>query len=83
MLDRLYRINKGLSAAQRNDFSWWKDKWGAKMLEQHGEEWPGVFAEWVQRVLTDFGDGVGNAFSLFVHAETRRCFDGELALQVP
>ena len=53
------------------------------MLEEHGAEWGCVFAEWVQRVINDVGDGIGNSFSLFVHAETRRCFDGALVLQVP
>ena len=56
----------------------------AKLLEEHGgEDWPGVFAECAQRVLTDVEDGIVHAFSLFVHAETRRCFDGALVLQVP
>ena len=83
VLDRLSRLGQGLSGAQRNDFGWWKESWDAKMLEEHGAEWGCVFAEWVQRVINDVGDGIGNAFSLFVHAETRRCFDGALVLQVP
>ena len=41
--------------------------------------WARVVAEWVQKVLA----GVGNAFSLVVHAETRRCFHDVVALQVP
>ena len=53
------------------------------MLEEYGPEWARVFAEWVQKVLADFENGVGNAFSLFVHAETRRCFHDVVALQVP
>ena len=83
VLDRLARLGRGLSPAQRNDFSWWKDAWDAKMLEHHGEVWPEVFAGWVQRVLDDNEAGVVNAFSLFVHAETRRWFDGEPGLRVP
>ena len=83
VLDRLSRLGQGLSPAQRNDFGWWKESWDAKMLEEHGAEWGCVFAEWVQRVINDVGDGIGNSFSLFVHAETRRCFDGALVLQVP
>ena len=51
------------------------------MLEEHGENWGGVFAEWAQRVLKDVEDGIGNAFS--VHAETRRCFSEAVVLQVP
>ena len=83
ILDRLARIGQGLSPAQKNDFSWWKDAWDAKMLQEHGDDWPGVFAGWTQRVLADCEDGWGNAFSMFVHSETRRCFDGTVALRVP
>ena len=53
------------------------------MLEEHGENWGGVFAEWAQRVLKDVEDGIGNAFPLAAHAETRRCFSDAVALQVP
>ena len=53
------------------------------MLEEYGAEWARVFAEWVQKVLADFENGVGNAFSLFVHGETRRSFHDLEALQVP
>ena len=53
------------------------------MLEEHGAEWGRVFAESTQKVLLDFENGVGNAFSLFVHGETRRCFHDVEALQVP
>ena len=83
VLDRLVRSCGGLSPAQKNEFTWWKDAWDAKMLEEHGDEWVRVFAEWIQKVLDDFETGVANAFSLFVHAETRRCFDEVVALQVP
>ena len=83
VLDRLSRVGQGLSGAQKNDFGWWKNSWDAKMLEEHRDGWPGVFAEWVQRVLKDIVDGTGNAFSLFVHAETRRCVSEAVALQVP
>ena len=83
VLDRLFRSCGGLSPAQKNDFAWWKDAWDKQMLEEYGAEWARVFAEWVQKVLADFENGVGNAFSLFVHAETRRCFHDVVALQVP
>ena len=65
VLDRLARLGQGLSAAQRNDFSWRKDEWDAKMLEQYGEKWPEVFAGWVQQLLEKNEAGAGNAFSLF------------------
>ena len=83
VLDRLGRLGQGLSPPQRNDFRWWKEAWDAKMLEHHGDKWPEVFAGWVQRILDDHETGMGNAFSLFVHAETRRCFDTAPALRVP
>jgi hypothetical protein len=83
VLDRLSRLCQGLSAAQQNDFSWWKQTWDESMAEHHGENWPKTFAELVQRILDDFGNGVSNAFSVFVHAETRRCFHNHLAVQVP
>ena len=83
VLDRLVRSCGGLSPAQRNDFSWFKDAWDKVMLDEHHDEWPGVFAGWVQKVITDKENGVGDAFSLFVHSETRRCFDGAVALTVP
>ena len=83
VLDRLARIGAGLSGGQRNDFSWWKDAWDGKMLEEHGENWPAVFAGWVQRVLDESEGGASNAFSIFVHSETRRCFEDQLALRVP
>ena len=35
VLDRLPRLGQGISAAQRNDFMWFKDTWDTKMLEEH------------------------------------------------
>ena len=83
VLDRLARLGQGLSAGQRNDFSWFKEAWDANMLQQYEEKWPEVFAGWVQQLLGKNEAGVGNAFSLFVHDETRRCFDGLPVLRVP
>ncbi len=83
VLDRMARLGHGLSAAQKNDFNWWKDNWDAKLLEEHGGEWPRIFAEWMQKLLQDVDGGAGNAFSIFVHSETRRTLHDKLALQVP
>ena len=83
MLDRLARLGAGLSAPQKNDWLWFKEAWDQNMLDVHGEDWGGVFAGWMQRLLNDADVGVSNAFSLFVHAETRRCFDGLPLLSVP
>jgi hypothetical protein len=83
LLDRLSRIGQGLSAPQRNDFVWFKNAWDARMSEEHGDGWPHVLAGWVQNILNDFEVGTGNAFSVFVRAETIRNFSETLALQVP
>ena len=53
------------------------------MLEEHKADWGGKFASWVQGVLNSMDEGVNNAFSLFVNAETRRVLDKAPALMVP
>ena len=83
VLDRLARLGQGLSPAQKNDFKWFKEAWDARMLQENGDNWPELFMGWMQRLLGENEDGVGNAFSVFVHNETRRCFDGVSALRVP
>ena len=84
VLDRIARsCGQGLSPAQKNDHAWWKDAWDAKMLGEHGDDWPEVFAGWMQRVIADCEGGVSNSFSLFVQSETHRCLEGTLALRVP
>ena len=83
VLDRLARLGLGLSPAQKNDFSWFKEAWDARMLEEHGDSWPETFMGWMQGLWGKNEAGVGNAFSVFDHDETRRCFDGVLGLRVP
>ena len=83
VLDRLSRLGQGLSPAQRNDFIWFKDAWDARMLQEHGDIWPETFMGWTQRLLGENGTGKANAFFVFDHNETRRCFVGVLALRVP
>ena len=83
VLNRLARLGQGLSPEQRNDFSWFKEAWDACMLQEHGGSWPETFMGWMQRLLGENEAGVGNACSVFVHNETRRCFDGVSALRVP
>ena len=80
VLDRLSRLNAGLSAGQRNDWQWFKDAWDKAMLIEYKDEWPETFATWIQEVLMD---SRSNAFSIFVYGETCRVFDGAAALQVP
>ena len=84
VLDRLARLGQGLSPGQRNDFSRFKDAWEARMLEEYGDSWPDTFMGWMTRLLGENEAGVGNAlFPVFVHRETRRCFDGVPGLRVP
>jgi len=80
VLDRLARLNAGLSAGQQNDWQWFKDAWDSKMVAEHKAKWADVFSGWVQGVLDD---ARSNAFSCFVHSETLRVFPGMAALQVP
>ena len=83
VLDRLARQGSGLSPAQKNDWVWWKEEWDARMVQEHRENWGETFAEWMQAVLDQLDKGLGNAFSVFVYDETRRCFDGVPALRAP
>ena len=80
VLDRLARLQAGLSPGQRNDWQWFKEAWDKAMVTQHGADWPEMFATWMQEVLTDKRS---NALSTFVYNETCRVFQGTAALQVP
>ena len=80
VLDRLARIRAGLSAGQKNDWSWFKEAWDKEMVKEHGANWASLFAKWMQNVLDDESS---NAFSKFVYNETCRVFHGTAALQVP
>ena len=81
VLNRLARLG-GLSRDQQNEFAWFKANWDAKMAEEHVEEWGNTFAQWMQRILEDT-ELEKSSFSMFVHDEMRRCFGGQIALQVP
>ena len=83
VLDRLARLGQGLPPAQMTGFGGFKDAWDARMLQEHGDIWPETFMEWTQRFLGENENGKATAFSVFEHNETRRCFDGALALRVP
>jgi len=80
VLDRLARINAGLSAGQRNDWQWFKGAWDQRMVTEHGADWAATFSGWVQAVLDDTRS---NALSLFVYHETCRVFHDISALHVP
>ena len=83
VLDRLARLGQGLSPAQMNVFGGCKDAWDARMLQELGDIWPETCMWWAQRLLGENGNGKAYACSVFEHNETRRCFDGALALRVP
>ena len=53
------------------------------MAEAHGEEWAELFAQLVQQVLNDLGEGRRNALSVFMHNETKRVLANTPALLVP
>ena len=80
VLDRLARINVGLLAGQKNDWTWFKSSWDQAMKDERGEGWPMIFSGWVQGVLDDERS---NAFSVFVHDETKRVFHNTAALSLP
>ena len=83
VLDRMAKLGSGLSAPQRNDWDWFKHAWDEKMKQEHGSNWGQVFAGMMQRILNDLASESTCAFSVFVHAETRRCLDAVAVLQVP
>ena len=82
VLDRMARLKAGLSDGQKNDWAWFKNSWDAKMLDEHGADWPMIFSGWMQGVL-DAMEKNSNQFSVFVHDETVRVFSGVAALAVP
>ena len=69
MPDRVARHGAGLSAAQQNDFDWWKKAWDDAMVEQHKGQWAETFATWMEHVISS---SETNAFSQFMHTETNR-----------
>lgn len=84
VLDRLAHLGVGLSPGQKNDWAWFKAAWDAKMVSEHDQEWPMLFAGWMQQVLDEMAQEAGsNAFSSFVHRETLRCLSAQDALRIP
>ena len=73
VLERLRRAAV-LSPDQMSQWEDFKNSWDREMVEAHGENWAEVFAELVQQVLTDLGEGRSNALSVFMHNETSRVF---------
>ena len=83
VLDRMSKVGAGLSAAQRNEFAWFKEAWDSKMREEHDADWGSKFANWIQGILQDHENNVRNSFSLFVQSETQRVLVGTPALLCP
>ena len=83
VLERISKLGTSLSAAQRNDWAWFREAWDTKMCNDHGKEWGGTFSTWMQKLLDDISEGLSNAFSVFVHNETNRNFHAEAMLVVP
>ena len=71
VLQRLRRAAE-LSPQQTSQWEYFKTNWDREMAEAHGEDWAELFAELVQQVLNDLGEGRSNALSVFMHNETRR-----------
>ena len=61
-----------LSPEQQNDWAFFATTWGSKMVEAHGVDWGGVFAEILQNVLDEMEKGNREAFSQFIHRESTR-----------
>ena len=83
VLDRVARLGSGLSASQQNDWEWFKYHWDQHMLQEHACNWGGTFASLMQNVIDEHASVCGNAFSLFMKAETDRVFAEMPVLQVP
>ena len=83
VLERIASLGTGLTPAQKNDWRWFRETWDAKMCSEHGADWGGIFSGWMQKILDDLSKGVSNAFSVFVHDETRRHFEDVPMLTVP
>ena len=82
MLERLRRVAE-LSPAQTTQWEIFKQTWDQEMARIHGEGWAELFAQMMQQVLNDLGEGKSNALSLFMHNETRRVLSDTPALFVP
>ena len=81
VLQRLRRAAE-LSPEQTSQWEYFKTTWDREMAEAHGEDWAELFAELVQKVLNDLGEGRSNALSVFMHNETKRVLAETPALLV-
>ena len=72
-----------LSPEQLNDWEYFKTNWDKAMAESHCVNWTKLFAEIVQNVLEELEGGELNAFSDFVHKETKRVLGDIPGLVIP
>ena len=71
----LKRLKGSLSQQQVLEWDWFVDSWDERMRREHGNEYPELFAGWLQNVSNDMAQGDGAAFSRFVHNESRRLLE--------
>ena len=69
VLQRLRRAAE-LSPEQTSQWEYFKAIWDRKMAEAHGDNRAVVFADLVQHVLSDIGEGRSNALSVFMQNDT-------------
>ena len=82
VLQRLRRVAE-LSPEQTSQWEYFNASWDREMAEAHGEDWAELFAQMVQQVLYDLGEGRSNSLSVFMHNETKRVLGETPALLVP
>ena len=71
VLQRVRRAAE-LSPEQTGKWEYFTMCWDREMAEAHGDDWAERFAELVQHVLNDLGEGRSNELSVFMHNETKR-----------
>ena len=76
-------LGRACPQVRKNVWVWFKDSWDEAMLSEHGAEWGCVFAEYIQGVLERLDKGTTDAFSRFVHDESKRVLGMTPALRVP
>ena len=74
-LGHLKRLKGSLSPQQVLEWDWFVDTWDEAMRNRHGNNYPGLFAGWLQNVCNEMAKGDGAAFSRFVHNESRRLLE--------
>ena len=69
-----------LSPQQTNDWKWFKEAWDKSRADALGPAWGMTFAETMQGILKDAGEGTPNALTLFMHRETLRHLRGGIPM---